>query len=222
MREIKKEVVYDFIEKYLNSFKPRLSKELEELEKEAIKDNIPIVKPEVINFLKSLLTLKRPENILEVGTAYAFSAILMMETLPDANVTTIERDGFMLEHAHSNIKKFNLEDKIKVLEGDGVEMLKSLDEKEKKYDFIFIDASKSHYNEFMKEAKRLLNDKGVIVCDNVLYKGLVAKDRFEVIRRNRTIHKRMNDFVNDAFSDEEYDTSLVPSGDGIMIASKKH
>ncbi|MCQ2978712.1 MAG: O-methyltransferase [Clostridia bacterium] len=221
MREIKKEVVYDFIEKYLNSFTPKMSEELTALQQEAIKDNIPIIKPEVINFMKTMLTLKRPVNILEVGTAYAFSAILMCETLPECNITTIERDGYMLLHAHENIKKFNLEDRINVLEGDGVEMLKSLDENEKKYDFIFIDASKSHYNEFMKECKRLIQDKGVIVCDNVLYKGLVAKDRFEVIRRNRTIHKRMNDFVNDAYSDEAYDTCLIPAGDGILISSKK-
>ncbi len=221
MREIKKEVVYDFIEKYLNSFEPKLSSELKELQQEAIKDNIPIIKPEVINFMQTILRITKPKHVLEVGTAYAFSAILMCECVDGLDVTTIERDGFMIEHAHENIKKFGMEDRIKMLEGDGVEMLKSLDEKEQKYDFIFIDASKSHYNEFMKECKRLIQDKGVIVCDNVLYKGLVAKDRFEVIRRNRTIHKRMNDFVNDAFNDNDFETCLVPSGDGIMISVKK-
>lgn len=221
MREIKKEVVYDFIEKYLNSFKPKMSSELEALQKEAQDDIIPIIKPEVINLLKTLLIMYKPKNILEVGTAYAFSTILMCETIEDANVTTIERDGRMALHANQNIEKFKMQDRIKLLEGDGVEMLKSLDENEKKYDFIFIDASKSHYNEFMKEAKRLLADHGVIVCDNVLYKGLVAKDRFEVIRRDRTIHKRMNDFVNDAFGDNDFETCLVPSGDGVMISVKK-
>ena len=110
----------------------------------------------------------KPKNILEVGTAYAFSTILMCETIEDANVTTIERDGWMAKHARENIADFNLEERIKLLEGDGVEMLKSLDENEKKYDFIFIDASKSHYNEFMKECKRLIAPRGLIVCDNVL------------------------------------------------------
>ena len=221
MREIKKEVVYDFIEKYLNSFEPKMSEELKTLQQEAIKDNIPIIKPEIINYMKTMLTIYKPNSILEVGTAYAFSAILMCETLPDVDVTTIERDGYMIKHAKENLDKFNLNDRIRILEGDGVEMLKSLDENEKKYDLVFIDASKSHYNEFMKECKRLLADGGLIICDNVLYKGLVAKDRFEVIRRNRTIHKKMNDFVNDAFADEAFETCLLPAGDGILMSIKK-
>lgn len=220
MREIKKEVVYDFIEEYINSFEPKMSEKLVALQKTAQGDNIPIIKPDVINFIKTMLDLKKPENILEVGTAYAFSAILMCEKVPTCNVTTIERDGWMAKHARENIADFNLEDRIKLLEGDGVEMLKSLDENEKKYDFIFIDASKSHYNEFMKECKRLIAPHGLIVCDNVLYKGLVAKKRLEVIRRDRTIHKRMNEFVNDAFADTDYETCLIPVGDGILLSSK--
>lgn len=221
MREIKKEVVFDFIEKYLNSFKPKLNDELLNLQKKALDDNIPIIKPEVINFLTAMLTLKKPKNILEIGTAYAFSSILMCTWLPNSKVTTIERDARMIENAKKNIKSFNLNDRITLLEGDGVEMLKSIDENNEKFDLIFIDASKSHYNEFMKESKRLLKDNGLIIADNVLYKGLVAKDRFEVIRRDRTIHKRMNEFVNDAYADEKFDTCLLPTGDGILVSVKR-
>ncbi len=221
MREIKKEVVYDFVDEYLNSMRLDMSEKLTSLQKEALEDNIPIVKPEVINFLKVMLNVKRPKRILEVGTAYAFSSLLMVETISDVSIVTIERDDRMAEHARENIKKFNAEDKIKLLEGDGVEMLESLDEKEGKFDLIFIDASKSHYNEFMRESKRLLADKGLIIADNVLYKGLVAKDRYDVIRRDRTIHKRMREFINDAYNDRDFETCLLTTGDGMLMSTKK-
>ncbi len=218
MKEIKKEIVYDFIEEYMDSFDLGLEGDLKELEERCTQEKVPIIKKDVIHLLRVLLSLKKPKRILEIGTAFGFSSILMANEVKEAMITTLERDDWMCLNAKKNIKQFELEDRIGIILGEAIDTLKGLEEK---FDFIFIDASKSHYAIFMKESKRLLAEGGMIVADNVLYKGMVAKDRYDVHRRFRTIHRNMRDLIKGAYEDKDYKTCLVPAGDGILITTKQ-
>jgi predicted O-methyltransferase YrrM len=211
-------ITYQYIVDYINQVQPEWEPEIVELERYAKENYVPIIQKEVSRFLYVLGLLKSPKTILEVGTAIGYSAIIFSKVISeDGLITSIERDDNMYEIASSNIKKFNLSDKIKVIKGDALEVLPKL---YGEYDLIFIDASKGHYEEFFKEAERMIKKGGIIVSDNVLYKGMIANDDL-VKRRNRTITNRMRSYLNRICNDEKYITSVLPIGDGVAISLKK-
>ena len=170
------------------------------------------------SFLKVLLAIKRPKRILEVGTAIGFSAILMSEYAPDdCKITTIEKYEKRIPIARENFSRAGKEDKIALLEGDALEILKSLDES---YDFIFMDAAKGQYIYYMPEVVRLLAKDGVLVSDNVLQDGDIIESRFAVERRNRTIHSRMREYLYELKHHPLLETSIIPLGDGVALSTK--
>ena len=162
--------------------------------------------------------MKRPLKILELGTAIGYSSILMYnaaKTNPD--IVTIERSQEMIKLAKENLKKFNLEDKITIKEGDCLEILENLDEE---FDLIFMDAGKGHYNHFLPHCLRLLKQDGIIIADNVLFRGMVPSDDL-VKRRKITIVKRMRTYLDMVSNDENLITSVIPMGDGIAITKRR-
>ena len=162
--------------------------------------------------------MKRPLRILELGTAIGYSAILMYEasgTKP--TITTIERDENMIKYARENFEKYNLQEKIEIKEGDCLEILEDLNEP---YDLIFMDAGKGHYNHFLPHCLRLLKDDGVIVADNVLFRGMVASNEL-VKRRKITIVKRMREYLELVSNDKDLITSVIPMGDGIAVTKRR-
>ena len=166
-----------------------------------------------------MINIKKPQNILELGTAIGYSAILMnLASNGNSKITTIERDKLMVEHARNNFRKYGMENKINIIQGDCIEILEKLDEK---FDFIFIDASKGHYNHFLPHCLRLLNNHGIIVADNVLFRGMVASKEL-VVRRKITIVKRMKSYLNLVSKDETLITSVIPMGDGVAITSRRN
>ena len=174
---------------YINSLDTGNTAMLDQIEREATADYVPIIRKEMQSFLKFLLAMKKPARILEVGTAVGFSAILMAEYDPvPCQITTIENYEKRIPIARENFKRAGKEAQIALLEGDAAEVLKTL---EGPYDFIFMDAAKGQYIHFLPEILRLLARDGVLVSDNVLQDGDVIESRFAVTRRNRTIHKRM-------------------------------
>lgn len=204
---------------YINSLDTGNTKILDQIEKEALNDGVPIIRKEMQSFLKLLLAIKKPERILEVGTAVGFSAILMAEYDPvECQLTTIENYEKRIPIARENFARAGKEDRITLLEGDAAEVLKELREP---YDFIFMDAAKGQYIHFMPEVLRLLKKDGILVSDNVLQDGDIIESRFAVTRRNRTIHKRMRDYLYELTHNEELVTSLLPVGDGITVSVKK-
>lgn len=209
---------YDYINNYIrNTIKPGTGI-LEELEAYARDNHVPIVHPEVAALLVVLGRLLKPFRILEVGTAIGYSAILLSGVLaPGGRIDTLERYGPMIERAMENIRKAGLENSIHIIEGDALEVLKCLD---RQYDMIFLDAAKGQYPEFLPECKRMLGTGGLLVADNVLYKGMIASDEL-VVRRKKTIVKRMRDFLDTLCADEELDTSIIPMGDGVALAYKR-
>ena len=192
---------------------------LNRLEKYSIETNVPIIRPSMQSFLKLLLAMKQPKRILEVGCAIGFSALLMSEYGPeDCHITTIEKYEKRIPLAREHFAKAGKEEKITLLEGDALDILKELDGT---YDFIFMDAAKGQYINFLPDILRLLEDGGVLLSDNVLQDGDIIESRFAVTRRNRTIHGRMRDYLYELKHHPELVTSILPVGDGVTISVKQ-
>ena len=204
---------------FINSFDTGNTEMLDRIEKEAIETYVPIIRKEMQTFLKTLLAIKKPTRILEVGTAVGFSAILMAEYNPvKCEIVTIENYEKRIPIARENFKRTGKEEQITLLEGDAAEVLKEIKEP---FDFIFMDAAKGQYIHFMPEVLRLLKKDGILVSDNVLQDGDIIESRYVVTRRNRTIHKRMRDYLYQLTHHEKLVTSILPIGDGITVSVKQ-
>ena len=204
---------------FINSLDEGHTEFLEQLEKEAREDAVPIVRREMQSFLKFLMVAARPKRILEVGTAVGFSALLMCEYNPEpCQIITIENYEKRIPIARDNFKKAGKEEQIELLEGDAAEILPTLTEP---FDFIFMDAAKGQYIHYMPEAVRLLSDGGILMSDNVLQDGDIIESRFAVERRNRTIHSRMRDYLYELKHSDVLETSIIPLGDGVALSIKK-
>lgn len=203
---------------YINSLNPGNTEILDQIEQEALQSHVPIIRREMQSFLKFLLKSHRPKRILEVGTAVGFSSILMSEYAPkDCRITTIEKYEKRIPIARENFVRAGKEDRIMLLEGDAMEILKGLEET---YDFIFMDAAKGQYIYYLPELLRLLKPGGILVSDNVLQDGDIVESRFAVERRNRTIHARMREYLYALTHCEELTTSILPLGDGVTVSVK--
>ena len=197
---------------YINSLDTGHTPFLENLERTAKQTKVPIIRREMQSFLKVFLKMKQPKRILEVGTAVGFSAVFMAQYgEPDAEITTIENYEKRIPIARENFEKSGFAARITLIPGDAAEVLKTLDGP---YDFIFMDAAKGQYIHFLPEVLRVLDKNGVLITDNVL------QDAVE--RRNRTIHKRMREYLFELTHNEGLLTSVVPLGDGIAITMKSH
>lgn len=203
---------------YLNSLYPELSPVLKEIQKEALETYVPIIRPETVNLLQTLIRMNKPKRILEVGAAVGFSGNLIAETAgEDAQIITIENYEPRIPIARANFARCNHDKQITLLEGDAQDILPTL---EGEFDFIFMDAAKGQYINFWPEIKRLIADNGVIVTDNVLQDGDIIESRYAITRRNRTIHKRMRDYLYELTHDEDFSTTILPLGDGVSISVK--
>ncbi|WP_066893973.1 O-methyltransferase [Clostridium nigeriense] len=212
------EITYDYMEEYIRSLIPEASEKFKELEEFARENKVPIAQKETAKFLEFIVSMKKPLRVLELGTAIGYSAILMYEASGcKASITTIERDENMIKYAEENLKKYNLQDKIEIKKGECLEVLEKL---EQPYDLIFMDAGKGHYNHFLPHCLRLLNEDGIIVADNVLFRGMVASDDL-VKRRKITIVKRMRKYLDLVSKDENLITSVIPMGDGIAVTKRR-
>ena len=204
---------------YINSLYKENTPLLEQIEREAKAEYVPIIRREMQGLLKFLLASAHPKRILEVGTAVGFSALLMAEYNPvPAHITTIENYEKRIPIARSNFARAGREEEITLIEGDALEVLKNL---EGTYDLIFMDAAKGQYIHYLPEAIRLLEPGGLLVSDNVLQDGDVIESRFAVERRNRTIHSRMREYLYELKHNENLLTSIVPLGDGLALSVKQ-
>ena len=213
-------IVNERIVSYIHSLESQNSEVLTKIEQCAIKDNVPIIRKEMESFLRVMLTMSKPLNILELGCAIGYSAILMSEYLPEGgHITTIENYDKRIVEAKANIQMAGLEDKITLLEGDAMEVMKDLESNT--YDFVFMDAAKAQYINFLPEVMRLMKTGAILIADNVLQDGDIIESRYGVIRRNRTIHSRMREYMYQVKHMEDLETTIVPIGDGITMSVKK-
>jgi len=211
--DISQDILNQFIRSKLTNMDPRLSK----IEKEAQKRNIPIVSKEVSRLLTILSMLKKPKRILEIGTAVGFSALSMHIGFPEAKIVTIEMDFDMVMEAKKNIKEFGAQDKIVVIGGEAEEVLEAIEEE---FDMIFFDAAKAQYIDYFNLTREKMAKNCLLVCDNVLFKGMVVERKY-LKRRMITIAKRMNKFIKMIEDDPDFIMTLLPISDGVLIAVKK-
>ncbi len=206
------------ISDFIRSFGSDISSEtLRKIRQEAIRDHVPIIRQETQDLLRILLRIKKPEKILEVGTAIGFSSVFMAEyTAQDTMITTIENYEPRIVRARENIAMAGMGGRITILEGDAAEILPKL---KGEYDLIFMDAAKGQYIHFLPEIKRLLSSDGVLLSDNVLQDGDVFESRYGIRRRNHTIHKRMREYLYALTHDEMLDTVILNNGDGVALSS---
>lgn len=206
------------IKTYIQSLDSGNTPFLEELEREAHETYVPIIRREMQGLMKYLLADKKPQRILEVGTAIGFSAIFMCEYNPiKCEITTIEKYEKRIPLAKENFKKAGRDGQITLLEGDAMEVMQTLTEP---YDFIFMDAAKGQYINFLPEIMRLLKPGGLLVSDNVLQDGDIVESKFAVTRRNRTIHYRMREYLYELTHMEELQTVVLPIGDGVTLSTR--
>lgn len=211
-------IVDNLVEEYIRTTLKDKEGLLRELEIYAEENNVPIVHKEVSELLKVLLKVQKPKRILEVGCAIGYSSILFATVLDkDVEIITVERNEKMIEKAKENIKKDGLENNITILEGDAEELLKNV---EGPFDMIFLDAAKGQYKLFYDMIIDKLRVDGLLISDNILYKGMVAHDDY-VVRRKKTIVKRMRNYLDYISNCDYLDTSLIPIGDGVALSYKK-
>lgn len=208
----------DYIEEYIRGLVPEKTDNFKKMEEYAEENYIPIIEPEVAQFLTVQLKSLRPKRILEIGTAIGYSALTFAKALDGkCTITTIERRVDMIDLALKNITNSGYKENINILQGEAEEILPTLKDK---YDLIFIDAAKGHYLEFFNETLKLLNSNGMIISDNVLFRGMVASDDL-VIRRKKTIVKRLRGFLEYINEIEGYSSCIIPIGDGIALTYKE-
>ena len=204
---------------FIQSFSQGNPPYLHELEKYSKETNVPIIRPQMQSLLKFLLAWGKPMKILEVGTAIGFSALLMSEYAPQGcHITTIEKYEKRIPIARENFEKAGKSDDITLLEGDAAQILTQLS---KTYDFIFMDAAKGQYINFLPDILRLLEPGGILVSDNILQDGDILESKYIIERRNRTIHNRMREYLYALTHHEELETVILPVADGVTLSTKR-
>jgi len=200
------------VQKYIVSKVAKNSEAIESLRKESLAKKVPIINRDVEDFIKFIIKMNKVKSILEIGTAVGYSAIVFDQIMKDGRITTIERYEKRYLQAVENIEKFNKEENIFVLFGSAEELIDSIKEK---YDMIFIDAAKSHYKVYFDKSRKVLKNGGIIISDNVLFRGRVANDDL-VEKRNRTSTKKMREYL-DYLNEPPYNTIILPIGDGLAV-----
>ena len=212
-RPVVKQEIVDF----MRNRQMQVTEPLKELEDFARKENIPIIPHETVAYFRFLMETIQPKNILEIGTAIGFSALLMAQHSPESKITTIDRNPEMIGFAKANFAKFDSRQQITLLEGDAVDVLSTLTES---YDFVFMDSAKSKYIIFLPEILKHLEVGGVVVLDDIFQGGDVAKDIMEVRRGQRTIYRGLQRLFEATLDNPSLTASLVPLGDGILMLRK--
>ena len=214
---MRRPVVKEEIVEFLRQRQKQVSGSLKELENFARKENIPIIPHETVAYFRFLMETIQPKNILEIGTAIGFSALLMAQHAPNAKIKTIDRNPEMISFAKENFAKFDSRKQITLLEGDAVDILSTLTGT---YDFVFMDSAKSKYIVFLPEILKHLEVGGVVVLDDVFQGGDIAKDIMEVRRGQRTIYRGLQRLFEATLDNPGLTASLIPLGDGILMLRK--
>ena len=206
---------YEYIIRYIRRTLPQSEGALLEMERYAAEHEVPISQPESIRMIEVMLKMLRAEKILELGTAIGYSAIRMSRAC-GAEVVSVELSEEMADIAEENIRNEDLTEKIRVIRGDAREVVAAMDGEEQ-FDAIFVDAAKGQYMEFFPHCMRLLKKGGILISDNILYKGMTATDEL-VVRRKVTIVRRLRKYLEMLKENRELCTAILPIGDGVGVS----
>lgn len=214
---MRRPVVKEEIVSFMRERQAPVTDALKELEEFARRENIPIIPHETVAFFRLFLQTMQPKSILEIGTAIGFSALMMAEQVPDARITTIDRNEEMIGFAKENFARFDQRNQITLLEGDAVDLLEHI---EQRFDLIFMDSAKSKYIVFLPEVLKRLEVGGVVILDDIFQGGDVARDIMEVRRGQRTIYRGLQRLFDATLDHPGLTASLIPLGDGILMIRK--
>lgn len=213
-------IIDERLSTYIDSISWNIPEYLKEVEKTALEKEVPIIRRSMQSLISFLLTTRKPKAILEIGTAVGFSSMLMSEYVSEkTTIDTIEKVPMRINDAKQNFKKYDKEKRINLIEGDALVELDRLVKDNKKYDFIFMDAAKGQYMNFLEYILKLLTDDGMIVTDNVLQDGDIIQSRYAVTRRDRTIHGRMREYLYYLTHSDNLSTVVLPVGDGVTLST---
>lgn len=215
-------IVNERLSEYIKALECDLPEYLDRLEQQALKDEVPIIRKEAQSLLRFLLHLLQPEKILEVGCAVGFSSAFMSEYMPKGTtITTIEKVEMRIREAKKNLAAIPRAKDVTLLCGDAIDVLKDLCEKKERYPFIFMDAAKGQYMNFLPYLMELLPEGGILITDNVLQEGTIVESKYTIPRRERTIHMRMREYVYTLKHMDELETVVLPVGDGMTLSVRK-
>ncbi len=210
-------IINDTVETYINNLYPDKNEFMGNLRAESEGNSIPIITKDIEKFMDVLIQMNKPKKFLEIGAAVGYSALCYSIVDPDLDITTIEISEKMIIQAKSNIAQMKKTNQITILEGDAKDVLENL---EGSFDMIFIDAAKAQYKVYFDLCHKLLAPGGVIISDNILYKGMPVAREF-VLKRKRTIAKRMGEYITYITTHPIYDSTVLPVGDGISLSVRK-
>ncbi|MBR2706222.1 MAG: O-methyltransferase [Mogibacterium sp.] len=202
---------------FMDSWHIPVDEEMAALRRSNEADGVPLILTETESVLRLLLDLKRPSRILELGTAHGYSALLFAKCCPDAVITTIDRNPGMTDHAKANFESFSEGSRIDFRIGEALDVLRELADGDEKFDFVFIDAGKSHYRDFFDMCETLCEKDAFIVCDNILLKGWLVECEGREAKRHRTNIKYMRQFLEYINGRDGLDVTLMSGGDGLAV-----
>lgn len=212
-------IIDERLSTYIDSISWDIPKYLKEVEKAALADEVPIIRRSMQSLISFLLEMKKPNAVLEIGTAVGFSSMFMSEYVPeDTIIDTIEKVPIRIKCAKENFERYGKTDRITLYEGDAVDVLKKLAADGRKYDFIFMDAAKGQYLNFLEPVLDMLTEDGLLVTDNVLQDGDIIQSRYAITKRDRTIHGRMREYLYFLTHSERFKTVVLPVGDGAALS----
>ena len=215
-------IISERLSEYIKALECDLPAYLDELEQKALADEVPIIRKEAQSLLRFLLCLLKPEKILEVGCAVGFSSAFMSEYMPEnCTITTIEKVEMRIKEAKKNLAAIPRAEQVSLICGDANEVLKELADAGESYPFIFMDAAKGQYMNFLPHLMNLLPEGGILITDNVLQEGTIVESKYTIPRRERTIHMRMREYVYTLKHMEDLETVVLPVGDGVTLSVKK-
>lgn len=208
----------------IDDFVMSLSKDVDDdilvLKEYAKKNDVPIIRDETKDFLSFTLNIKKPKKILEIGTAIAYSTLIMHKICKDSDIVTIEDFPRRISEAKANIEKYSMGDKVTLIEKDAGFYLKENNDTEV-FDFVFLDAAKAKYINWLPDIKRLMKKNAILLADNIFKDGEILESKFLIRKRDRTIHKRMRDYLYTISNDKDLNTYIYNLGDGISVSIKK-
>lgn len=220
-------VLDDKLKDLIDSFHVPLDDELGQLRLADEADDVPLIMRETEGFLRILLSITRPEHILELGTAHGYSALFFTKLLPEAHVTTIDRNPHMIDKAVFNFDSHSEGERIELITGDALDTLKSIrgsiasGDRPYRFDFVFIDAAKSHYREFLDIIEDITTEDAYIVCDNILLHGWLVSGEGKEAKRHRTNIKYMRKFLDYIKEREDLEATILSCGDGLAVIRRK-
>lgn len=221
VNDFEKNISIDRISDFILSFN-KCDEELLEIKNYAIKNNVPIIRDETKDFLNIVLRISKPRTILELGTAIGYSTLAIYKALNGRfdSFVTVEENVDRIKEAKNNIDKYFKNDKVKLIESDIEIFLKKCDA-DVRYDLIFLDAAKAQYIVWLPYIKGLMRKGSILIADNIFKDGEILESKYYIIKRDRTIHKRMREFLHTVSSDSDFETNFFNLGDGISISIKK-